>query len=65
MVSAPTIELARSYLEQFNTNERFAVGERALTWLFSALPKNQAKADVLLKVIVLNQAVFNPSISSA
>jgi hypothetical protein len=53
-LARPTPDLLRSYVEKFEKDERYYVGDQAIIKLFKLLPSNKDLEDVLLKLSVIN-----------
>ena len=53
-LARPTSDLLRRYIEQFEKDERYYVGDQAIIRLFKLLPSNKDLEDVLLKLSVVN-----------
>lgn len=51
----PTPQLVDRFYSQFDQDERYALGDRAILKLVQAMPHNDVIEDVLLKVCAINQ----------
>lgn len=53
-LETPTNRLIESYIEQFNSDDRYYPADQAITRLFNTFPTNTDFEDILLKISVLN-----------